>query len=120
MTEAPIYMTNSYCGLSSLIYRLKYDKVMEKERMEILLTAIITTVDTLSSNLTYRKMKNEIDPFDASGLNEYIDQTMNTNLLEIFFGENELSEMERQLKRLKDRLIDTTTAFSFDWQRFFE
>jgi len=28
--------------------------------------------------------------------------------------------MERQLKRLKDQLIDTTAAFSFDWQRFFE
>lgn len=30
----------------------------------------------------------------------FLDKTMNTDLLESFFGNNELSEMERQLKSI--------------------
>ena len=118
MTEAPIYMTDSYCGLSHLIYSLKYNEIMDKKRKEAILTAVITTVDTLSSLIAFRKVKAELsnDP-DAT---EYMDQTMNNNLLETFFGNNELPEMELQLKGLTKKLRDTTAAVSFDWQRFFE
>ena len=122
MTEAPIYLTDSCCGLSSLIYRLKYDvekERIEKDRAEILLSAIITTLDVLSSNLQYRKIKKEIDPSDASRLTDFIGATMNNNLLETFFGENELSEMELQLNNLRQKLIFTTDAVNFKWDRFF-
>lgn len=122
MTEAPIYTTDSYCGLSSLIYRLKYDVEKEripKDRAEIILTAIITTIDTLASNLQYRKVKKEIDPLDDSRLTEFIG-CMDNNLLERFFGENELSVMEMQLQALRQKLISTVEAVNFSWNRFFE
>ena len=123
MTETSIYMTTNYCGLSSLIYRLKNDVIkerMEKGKAEILLTAIITTMDTLSSNLAYRKVVKEINPLDDSRLTEFIGATMNNNLLETFFGENELSVMEMQLQALRQKLIATTEAVNFSWNRFFE
>ena len=119
MTEAPIYTTESYIGLLGQIDHLRNEKAMSKDRQETILTLIITTTDALAATIKYMKVKADLDSYDISGATRYLDKTMNSDLLESFFGVNELSEMERQLKSITWQINETTKAISFDWQRLF-
>ena len=119
MTEAPINLTDNYMGLIGQIDHLRNDKAMTKDRQETILTLIITTTDALAATIKYRKVKADLDSYDLSGATRYLDKTMNSDLLESFFGDNELSEMERQLKSITWQINETTKAISFDWQRLF-
>lgn len=119
MTEAPINLTESYMGLIGQLSLLRIDSKMSKDRQESILTLIIITADTLQASLKYRKVKADLDSYDLSGATRYLDDTMNNNLIETFFGDNELSEIERQLKSITWQITETTKAINFDWQRLF-
>ena len=118
MTTSPT-LTDSYMGLITQLSLLRIDKKTPKDRQETILTLIITTTDALAATIKYKKVKTELDSYDISGATRYLDKTMNSELLKTFFGDNELSEMERQLKSLTWQINETTKAIDFDWQRLF-
>lgn len=116
MAEVQIFISENYVGLGVQIASLPNAKNLTTEAKENILTLIISAVDTLAAAIRYRRVKSKIN---IEGATRFIDIPMGSITLESFFGENELEEMERQIKDLTWRISETSKAINFNWQLLF-
>lgn len=97
-------MIENYEGFLKAIDRLKNDSALSNDKKKAMGNIQKAVLSMLTTSIDYRKLKNEILVNGSVVDTKFLDEVMDNDLLETFFGTDDMNEIEKKLKELKKAL----------------
>jgi len=107
-------MINNFDEVLTTLDNLKEDKSNSKGRKKVMLSLLKASMGTISVSIKYRELKAD---FAKRGIPDddhtaFLDETMDNDLLETFFGPIPLSEMKKSLKVIEQKIKEVRKAIN--------
>jgi hypothetical protein len=97
-------MIFNYEGFLKECDELKNNSNLPKDRKKVIIKLLNALTETLKTSIDYRKLKDEISVNGSVVDTEFLDEVMDNDLLNTFFGVDDINEIEKKLKELRKAL----------------
>ncbi len=105
-------MLNTFDGTLTTLEDLKNDTSLEKGRKGVMLKLIKLSIETISISIKSREQTSDFANRGVKIDNTFLDDMIESDLLEDFFGNLPLPEMKEKLKVIKQKIKEVREVIS--------